>query len=200
MKKLWLFSVVVSCCIPLFAAAKKAELVAPTRPTTHVAVVHPTTPSSSSPRLTTRVSVPKPVTQTPVVHPLTPGSATAQAVAAGFGEEKAATPASAPAVPVAAVPSKSSAGSYSPSYKNAKKLGGDNKTPSVLPPAASVKSGLGISGAGDAERAAVAAASAKPEVEPATMESMMKKANIPADIASKLKQRNFESTHGGKKK
>lgn len=198
MKKLWLFFTVMGCGVSLFAAEKKGAAPVPTRPTTHVAVVRPTTPSSA-PRLTTQVAVPKPVTRVPVVHPLTPGSATAQAVAAGFGTDGAEKPASAKTPePAAAVSSKSSAGSYSPSYKNAKKLG-DNKPASVLPPAA-VKSGLGISGAGDAERAAVAAASAKPEVDPATMESMMKKANIPADIASKLKQRNFESTHGGKKK
>lgn len=197
MKKLWLFFAVAGCCVPLFAAEKKEASPAPARPTTHVAVVRPTTPSSAA-RLTTQVSVPKPVTRVPVVHPLTPGSATAQAVAAGFGAGDAEKPAPVKTPEPAVASSKSSAGGYSPSYKNAKKLG-DNNPGSALPPSA-VKSGLGVSGAGDAERAAAAAASAKPDVDPATMESMMKKANIPSDIASKLKQRNFESARSGKKK
>ena len=121
-------------------------------PTTTVKVTHPTTVAVRNPprtnvkaeRPSTEVKVEHPQTTVVVTHPTTPAPVKATDKGTSQGPEG----------------TKGAAGSYTPSYKNAKSLGG-NKGGDNVPKAAKLtqgESGLGqMSGAEDSSRSAEAA-------------------------------------------
>lgn len=169
------------------------------RPVTSVSVSHPVT-SSAVTRPASNAAVTRPTTNAVVLRPVTnvsvthPGEKALSVATPGFSG--AAKPA--PAAP-SAPPASSSGGSYTPSYKQAKDL-----KSAQIPKAASLGAGggLGITDPNAAQKAKEAEEFEvkKAESTQVSIDDVLKKTNIPSDMASKLKQRNFEAAKSAGKK
>lgn len=174
MKKTYLLVGYLSCAVLGWAA-----------PQTQVTVTHPTTKAPvQQPRTNTIVKQPStlavtthPTTTVTVTHPTT--IPTLQPTTAGG-------------------PKMSSGGSYA-SYKNAKTL-----APSTTDIPKAGKLGKGESGLGKDANAAnkdkQVSAAPKAESSQPSLEDVLKKTNIPSDIAAKLKQKNFEASKMSQRK
>ena len=148
-------------------------------PVTEVSVTHPTT----------TVKVLRPTTSGAVSRPVTPGAATRQQ---GWTGGKG-TSAPAPAAKTAATGS-----SYTPSYKQAKKL--DAPKAAGLGAGSAGLGGMTSAQAAQKDRDAQAFESVKGESSQLSIDDVLKKTKMPEGLASKLKQRNFEAAKMNNKK
>lgn len=199
-----LFSFAAACvCAPLCAApvtnvtvthpTTAAPVVRPvtsvtvTRPVTNAPVTHPVTVAPVS-RPVTNVAVTRPVTAVSVTHPVTSVSASRPG-ASGF---TASSPSAGSSASSAKSGASSSSSSYTPTYKQAKDL----KAPDI-PKAASLGAGSGLGmvdgNAAQKDRDAESFEVKKGESTQISIDDVLKKTQMPSDLDSKLKQRNFEA-------
>lgn len=176
-------------CGGLPLAAAPVTEVSVTHPTTTVKVLRPTTSGAVSRPVTVPSVQTKPVTTVEVIRPVTPGAATRQQ---GWAGGKG-TSAPAPAAKTAATGS-----SYTPSYKQAKKL--DAPKAAGLGAGSAGLGGMTSAQAAQKDRDAQAFESVKGESSQLSIDDVLKKTKMPEGLASKLKQRNFEAAKMNNKK